>query len=170
ELAERARGLFERHGSRRGVILALTSLAWANFSMGEVDPARRYVRQARDRATELGDELLRGEVLTTECLVETGAGDYERAQQALDEALALFRKAGMSRRRWVYQLINVGWIAIHRSDFVRAREALQEYLDAESSKNPVGIANGHSNLGLVAVYEADRDEADFHCRQALAFA
>ncbi len=170
ELVERARELFERHGRQRGVVIALMSLAYASFSMGEVDPARRYVRQARDRATEFGDETLRGEVLATDCLVETGAGNYERAQQALDEALALFRKTGAPRRRWVHQLINVGWIAIHRGDLVRARDALEEYLDAESSKNPVGIANGHGNLGLVAVYECDRDQADSHCRQALAFA
>ncbi len=79
-------------------------------------------------------------------------------------------RLGVPRRLWVHQLINVGWIAIHRHDFVRAREALEEYLAAESWKNPIGIANGHGNLGLVAVYEGDRDEADRRCRQALVHA
>jgi tetratricopeptide (TPR) repeat protein len=70
----------------------------------------------------------------------------------------------------VTHLINVGWIALHRGDFGRAREALEEYLTAESWKNPIGIANGHCNLGLVALYEGDRDEADLRCRQALVLA
>jgi tetratricopeptide (TPR) repeat protein len=77
---------------------------------------------------------------------------------------------GRPRRLWVHQLINVAWVAIHRHDFDRARQALEEYLDAGSWKNPVGIANGHGNLGLVAVYQHDRDEADSHYRQALALA
>ena len=64
------------------------------------------------------------------------AGDYERAQAAVDEALALFRGLGVPRRLWVHQLINVGWIAIHRRDFVRAHEALEEYLAAEILEEP----------------------------------
>ena len=109
-------------------------------------------------------------MLTVESQVETRAGEYDRAQVALDEALALFRRLGAPRRIWMYQLINVGWIALHRHDFGRAREALEEYLAEESWKNPVGIANAECNLAAVAVCEGDRDEADRRFRQALAYA
>jgi ATP/maltotriose-dependent transcriptional regulator MalT len=70
----------------------------------------------------------------------------------------------------MYQLINVGWIALHRQDFGRAREALEEYLAEESWKNPVGIANAEVNLAAVAICEDDRDEAHRRFRQALAHA
>jgi tetratricopeptide (TPR) repeat protein len=145
-------------------------MAFAASGTGDVEQARRYVEQARRESDGLDDDFLRAAVFSTESLVETSAGDYDRAQAAIDAALALFRGSGAPRRLWISELINVGWIALHRRDFDRAREALEEYLDAESWKNPIGIANGHGNLGLVAVYEGDRDEADFRCRQALAFA
>ena len=77
---------------------------------------------------------------------------------------------GAPRRIWIFQLINVGWIAMHRHDFGRAREALEEYLAEESWKNPVGIANAEVNLAAVAICEGDRDEADRRFRQALASA
>src|SRR5262249_44686309 len=155
QLGERARELYERHGDLRGVISALLRLSYALGSMAAIESARGCIEEAHARAGELGDGFTRGEVLVAESLVETWAGDYGRAQASLDEAIHLFRKMGVPRRLWLAQLINLGWIALHRHDFARAREALEEYLAAESWKSPIGIANAQSNLGFVAIYQGD---------------
>ncbi len=170
QFEEQALALFERHGDEHGAAMVLLMLAWAAHSTGEVERGRNHLAEARDRADRLGDDFLRAEVLAVESQVETRAGDYDRAQVALDEALALLRRLGAPRRTWMYQLINVGWIALHRHDFGRAREALEEYLAEESWKNPVGIANAEANLAAVAICEGDRDEADRRFRQALVHA
>jgi tetratricopeptide (TPR) repeat protein len=164
---EQAHELFEKLGELHHAARALSDLSYSAFWMGEVERARLYVERGRDQARQLEDDFLLAELLSVESLVETFAGDYDRAQIAVEEALALLRKLRVPRRLWLHQLVNVGWIALHRHDFDRAREALEEYLAAESWKNPVGIANGHGNLGLVAVYEADREQADEHFRKAL---
>jgi predicted ATPase/class 3 adenylate cyclase len=168
--AERAFQLFERLGDQRGSVEALVTLSFSSSSAGELEAARVQIEDADARAFELGDDALRADVLQGELHVHVVAGDYDRAQSALDESLLILRRLGAPRRLWVYQLINTGWIALHRRDFVRAREALLEYLAEESWKNPVGLANGNGNLGLVALYEGDRDEADSRFRRALTHA
>jgi predicted ATPase/class 3 adenylate cyclase len=167
---EQALALFERHGDDRGAATVLVGLAFLACEKGDVQRARSYVHEARHRADLLEDDFVRIELLTAEFLVDARAGDYDRAQTSLDEALALYRTLGVPRRSWIHQLINVGWIALHRHDYGRAREALEEYLAAESRKNPVGIANAEVNLAFVALCEDDRDEADRRCRQALVHA
>jgi predicted ATPase len=167
QFLEQALEVFELHGNRRGVIRALLALAFAAAQTGELEHARSYLDRAETEVDALGDEFARAEVLDEVYHVETVAGDYECADAALEEALAIYRRLGVPRRIWIAELINVGWIAIHRHDFGRARDALLEYLAHESLKNPVGIANANCNLALVAIYENDRDEADFRCREAL---
>ena len=170
EFLHKARGLFENHGDRDRAAATLPEFAFGAFSMGEVEQARCHIAQARDEARQIEDDFLLAEVLCVESLVETAAGDYDRGQVTLEEALAIFRRLGAPQRVWLHQLINVGWVALHRHDFPRAREAFEEYLAVDSWKSPIGIANGHGNLGLVAIYEGDRDAADAECRQALAYA
>src|SRR5262249_41911662 len=145
-------------------------LAYAAAQTGELERARSYLDRAETEADALGDDFVRAEVLDGVYQLETVAGDYERADAALEGALAIYRQLDVPRRVWIAELINVGWIAIHRRDFRRAREALLEYLAHESSKSPVGIANANCNLALVAIYENDRDEADLRCREALRLA
>ena len=170
EFEEQALGLFDRLGRQRGVVDTLVKLSFSAAAAGQLEDAREHIEEAHRRVAQLGDDSLRADVLQGEFHVETMAGDYDRAQAALDGELSILRRLGVPRRRWVYLLINVGWIAIHRLDFERARDALEEYLAEESWKNPVGIANGNVNLGLVALYEGNRDEADERFRQAIAYA
>jgi tetratricopeptide (TPR) repeat protein len=167
QLLEQALELFELHGNRRGMVRALLALAYSAAQTGQLERARGYLDRAENEADALGDEFVRAEVLDGLYQLETVAGDYQRADAALEEALAIYRRLDGPRRIWISELINVGWIAIHRHDLPRAREALLEYLAHESLKNPVGIANANCNLALVAIYEGDRDEADFRCREAL---
>jgi hypothetical protein len=59
-------------------------------------------------------------------------------------------------------------LAIHTGELNVARSALDEYLADDSAKNPHGVANAHSNLGLIALYEGDRDTASTHFSEQLA--
>jgi tetratricopeptide (TPR) repeat protein len=95
---------------------------------------------------------------------------YEQAHALLEEGLQLCRMLGAPRRQWVNQLINVGWFALHQQDFGRARAALEEYLAEDSGKTSSGIASAHDSLGLVALYEGDREDAARRFRQAIALA
>jgi len=170
QFEEEALALYERNGDEHGAAMAFLTLAWAAHTTGDVEQARRYGHAALDRADRVGDGFLRAQVLANESLVDMQAGDGDRAQATLDDALALLRRLGVPRRVWMFQLINVGWIASNRHDFGRAREAFEEYLAEESFKAPVGIANAEVNLAYVAICEGDRDEADRRFRQGLVHA
>ena len=169
-LAEHARELAEATGdsvrmSRVHVLSGIGAL-----QTGRVDQARLIFEQTRAQAEQSGDQFLLARMRVAESLVETTAGNYEAAQTNLEEGLALFRKLGAPRRYWLYQLLNVGWIALHRHDLIRAKAALEEFLQTGSETNPVDIAIAHAHLGLVALNEDDRNVADRHFRQALAYA
>ena len=80
------------------------------------------------------------------------------------------RNLGVPRRVWAWQLMNAGYMALERQDFARARSAFEEYLAETSAKHPIGTAIAECNLGLVALYEHQRDAAAEHLRQALVLA
>jgi Tfp pilus assembly protein PilF len=61
-------------------------------------------------------------------------------------------------------------LALQQHDFARAKEALEEYLAEDADKSPLGIANAHGNLGLVSLYEGDRESAAARFHRALALA
>ena len=75
----------------------------------------------------------------------------------LEEGLQLMRNLGVPRRVWAWQLMNAGYMALERQDFARARSAFEEYLAETSAKHPIGTAIAECNLGLVALYEHQRE-------------
>jgi predicted ATPase/class 3 adenylate cyclase len=169
-LRDQARTLFAQLGDQSGVIRSLLGLAGNAAAVGDLDRARVLVGEARALADELGSDYDRAEVCIRGALSESFSGDYELAQALLEEGLDLYSKFGVPRRLWFHQLINIGWFALHQHDFARAREALEEYLAERSWKSPIGTANAHSNLGLVSLYEDDREGAAACFREALALA
>jgi predicted ATPase/DNA-binding SARP family transcriptional activator len=169
---ERARALFEQYHDRRGVIESLLRLTEVAYSLGDLQRARGLLNAAGKRADEAGSDYAyaRADLCFVSAAVEGFSGDFGAAQALLEEGLRLCRELGMPRRLWLHQLINVGFIALNQQDFARARAALEEYLDADSWRTSLGIAIAHENLGLVALYEGDREEAALQFRQALALA
>ena len=170
DLYQQALELFRRHDDRPWIVRTLGSMAQHAAIAGDESRARSLLEEAGSLADELGSDYARGQVLFAGATVENCAGDDERAEVLLDEGAALFRELGVPRRLWLAHLINVGWLALQRHDFARAKAALEEYLAEESWKNPGGIANAEGNLGLVALYEGARDEASSRFRRAVALA
>jgi predicted ATPase/class 3 adenylate cyclase len=165
---ERALALFEQHHDQRGVIQSLLGLSSVARNVGNLERARILFEEAGTLADELGSDYERAVVRFSGALIESTSGDHEQAQALLEEGLRLQRRLGMPRRLWLHQLINVGYFALQQHDFARARAALEEYL--AEAKAPLGIANAHGNLGLVALHERDREGAALHFSQALALA
>jgi predicted ATPase/class 3 adenylate cyclase len=167
---EKARSIFAEKGDEGGVTRALIGAGSAAASLGEAERARVLLNEALARADAYKIGFDRANARVAAAMAASSAGDADDAQELLEEGLAFYRELGAPRRIWFAQLINAGWFALQKHDFVRAKAVLEEYLGGETWKSPVGIANAHANLGLVALYERDRDAADFHFREALPLA
>ena len=167
---QRARALFEQHHDRIGVFRSLLGLTQFEVSLGDLKRARAVLEEAGTLAETLGSSYERAWLCFKAAQVEGLSGDYLQAHARLEEGLQLCRKLDVPRRQWVNQLINVGWFAMQQHDFVRARAALEEYLAEDSGKTPAGMASAHNNLGLMALYEVDREGAVKQFLEALALA
>jgi predicted ATPase/DNA-binding SARP family transcriptional activator len=166
-LYEQAHELSERIGDRRGVLQAVINLIELGEMKGDLDWKRGLIERAMPMAEDLGNDFDRARVLFWAADLENSAGDYERADAMLDEGLALVRGLGLPPRVWAWQLVNLGWIAMQRGDYARAREAFDEYLAGVPARFQMGIAIAHGNLGLLALHEREPDVAAEHFRTAL---
>jgi predicted ATPase len=167
---ERARALFEQHNDQTGVFRSLLGLTQFEVNLGELKRARVALEKAGTLVDGLASDHERALFSFKAAQVEGLSGDYEQAQALLENGLQLCRKLGVPRRTWVNQLINVGWFAVEQHDFARARAALEEYLAEDSGKTPLGIASAQDSLGLVALYEGEREEAAQRFLETLALA
>jgi predicted ATPase/class 3 adenylate cyclase len=165
---QRAAELFEQDGDDTGVFEARLALVATSLARGDAETARNRLQEARSLARPSRD-LDRAQLCRYEADLEGATGGYSRAQTLSEEALTILRETAASRS-WFVQLINIAWWAIHAGDLPRARSALEEYLAADEAKTQVGIANAHSNLGLIALYEGRRDDAALHFREQLELA
>jgi tetratricopeptide (TPR) repeat protein len=136
----------------------------------DLDQRRNVIRSALEVADGLEPDFSRARILFWAADVENTAGDYARADALLDEALELVRELGVPRPFWAWQLVNIGWLAMQRGDYARARGVFQDYIEHSSLKYPNGIAIAHGNLGVVALHEHQRDVADANFRRSLELA
>jgi len=164
-----ALAIFRREADQAGEFRTLIGLAGLAAQTGALERARRLLEEVTRLADDRGGRA-RADARLASAYVEGSAGDSARALALTEEALALARRLGMPRRLWVVHLIDIGWFALQQHDLTRAKAALEEYLDEPPRKNEWVTASAHSNRGLVAVYEGDRDAADSHFRQSLAIA
>jgi predicted ATPase/class 3 adenylate cyclase len=167
---QRARALFEQHHDQVGVFRSLLGLTQFEVGLGDLERARIALEEAGALADSLGSDHERALFLFKRAQVEGLAGNYEQAHAHLEDGLEVCRRIGAPREQWVNQLINVGWFALEQHDLASARAALDEYLAEDSGKTPSGIASAHDGLGLVALYEGDRQEAALRFRESLAIA
>jgi predicted ATPase/class 3 adenylate cyclase len=155
-IAEEALAFFRQQGDRVWEFHTLSSMAMIAAASGELERARRLADEATERAEGLGD-FLRAVARDTGAHVAGGAGDYERALALAEEARGLMRHLGVLAR-WSEALQDVAWFALGLGDYSRAKAALNEYLGS-ASPDDFAMPNALSGLGLVALYEGDRDTA-----------
>lgn len=164
-----ARDLYQRRGDRRGVLQALIYLI--ELTAETKDPQdEALLPVARALANDIGNDFDRARLLVAGAGIETRSGDFESADVMLDEGLELMRSLGVPPRVWAWQLVSAGYTAMERQDFARARSAFEEYLAETSAKHSIGAATARCNLGLVALYEEQRDPAAEQLHQALVLA
>jgi predicted ATPase/DNA-binding SARP family transcriptional activator len=167
---ERALTLYEQHHDQRGVIGSLVGLSYGALMVGDLERARVVLEEAGTLADGLGSDWDRAEVCFSRASLEAFSGDHARALALQDDGVRLLRKLGMPRRVWLGRLVALGYYALLQRDLARARAALEEYLAEDADKSPLGIANAQGNLGLVSLYEGDREGAAARFHQALTLA
>jgi predicted ATPase len=155
-IAEEALAFFRQQGDREWEFNTLSSMALLAAASGDVDRARRLAEEATERAEGLGD-FLRAVARDTSAHAAGEAGDYERALAFAEEARVLMRHLGLLAR-WTEALQDVAWFALGLGDYSRAKAALNEYLRGAPADD-FAMPNALSGLGLVALYEGDRDTA-----------
>jgi predicted ATPase/class 3 adenylate cyclase len=165
-LMEEELELFSLEGDRLGEFGALARLSRNASLTGDLDRARALADEVTKRAEEL-DDWARVRALDTAALVEDLAGNYGRALELAEDLWALTTKLSYPRRVQIGQLVSISWYAMEQGDLARARTALEEYLAEPVPKDRIRDAGVHSNLGLVALYEGDRDAAASHFAEAL---
>jgi predicted ATPase/class 3 adenylate cyclase len=169
-LLEQALELFGQEADRVGEFLTLAGLSQNATFAGDVDRARAFADEVTKRAEEIGDSA-RVLALNTAAVVEDLAGNYGRALELAEEIRTLTTNLSYPRRFQVGQLMNIGWFAMQQGDFARARSAFEEHLAEPVARMvPIHEAGVHSNLGLVFLYEGDRDGAASQFNEALAIA
>ena len=164
---ERALALYKQHHDQRGVIRALLGLTWGAVMVGDLERARDILEDAGRLADEVGNDYDHAEVCFSGAMLESLCGDHEQALALQEEGLRRLRELGMPRRLWFHHFVNRGYWALQQHDFARARAALEEYLAEDAEKNPMAIAYAQGHLGLVSLYEGDREGAAARFRDAL---
>jgi tetratricopeptide (TPR) repeat protein len=163
-ISEEALAFFRQQGDRVWEIHALSSMAQIAALTGDLERARRLAEETVERAEGLGD-FLRILARDTGAHVAAQTGDFERALTLAEEAMVLARQVGLLAG-WSEALQDVAWFALGLGDYSRAKAALNEYLGS-TSPDHFAMSNALSGLGLVALYEGDRDTAASRFRESL---
>jgi predicted ATPase/DNA-binding SARP family transcriptional activator len=131
------------------------------------EESRRIIEAAYVMAAANGNSYHRARILFAEADLDNECGDWEQADARLAEGLDLVRELNLSPEVWGWQLVNLGWFAMQRDDYPRARAALEEYLEGAAGRRSPGVAAARGTLGLVALCEENRDDAADQFRLAL---
>jgi tetratricopeptide (TPR) repeat protein len=147
-------------------VTALTGLADLSHILGDADGAMGYSRRAVELARELpGTPLLR-DALDELAQAWQMQGEYERAAETYEEAIAVARVAGISARG---TLNNLGDLALAMGDFERAIAAATEAKAlAEVKGHRMGVAVGSFNIASALIQLGRLDEAKPHLAASVA--
>jgi tetratricopeptide (TPR) repeat protein len=121
--------LVDRDGMEERIVTTyvLPVLAWAYLEQGEMDLARRTIREALRRARAAGYQLCLVGALRVQALIALRQGEAQEAEHALEEGLALARPMpypyGEGRL-----LLTYGLLHIQEQQAPLARERLDEAL------------------------------------------
>jgi predicted ATPase/DNA-binding CsgD family transcriptional regulator len=127
----------------------------------------RWLEQALARADGVADSV-RAKALHAAGVVAFWQGDRARAEEALAEALALFRAAGDDDGA-AFALNRLGTLALYADDFARADACFAAAGPLiRAVRDEDGIAALEGQLGYAALLREDHDRATAHLEDALA--
>jgi predicted ATPase/DNA-binding SARP family transcriptional activator/DNA-binding CsgD family transcriptional regulator len=159
-----------RHGGQTAArVKALLAMSWLALQQGDIDESEA----AAEEGLKLGTETKVKSNLLAELWHMLGSavenrGDYERATELFEEALALSREAG---DRWgvSFALNALGNVSSMQGDYERATELYEECLTRLKESGDVAhSAIILSNLGSNALERGDHEQATALSEKAAA--
>ncbi len=163
-----AMDLRARLGDRRGVSVAINNMALLELDDGDLSRAQDLFEQALAIKRELGERrsIAIGLANLADVLIRTG--QWDTADQALDEGAAL--AAGHPQLIGTIRC-NQGAVAAHRRDWAQAAEHFRAAIVASrAGGHPHGVIEAMIGLGRVCEQTGDRAEALSQLRAAHALA
>lgn len=142
-------------------------LSFLAYLRSDYDGVGQHARQALDLATTAGEAALRAPGLRHLGIAVYRTGDYARARQLYDEALAAYRETrdrlGMAG---VYN--NIGFVLRTEAHYHQAIAAFQQALALYEEIGQVeGIALIHSNIGRTYAFSGDLSQAEQYLKRGL---
>ena len=140
---------------------ARSGLAYTLYRAGQLEPAGRYNDEAKKVSTEAEDWWALSEVMTTEAILLTDAGQTAKELAALTGAIDYARKAGAVRDE-ALGLANLSDFYLHQADYPRAYQIAQRAVPLARSLRQVStenLANLNSGLALISMHRLDEGMA-----------
>jgi|SRR5579862_2595969 len=157
------RGLAEREGDERHVLLAMNAEASEMMEIGELEQARQTWKATADRAREVGDRFMVAVAVGNQGGIAFETGDYHASLEHWAEGAELHREQS-NYGNLAGVLTNCGWASLRLSDPDRAGDYFRESLTivgrlgAIRSFRSVIALNG-LGAALIAKQEAERGVA-----------
>jgi serine/threonine protein kinase len=146
------------------------------FDSGEQPPQTVSVQDLMNRGTSRIDQLaaqphVQARVLGAMAAIHEGIGEYERGQQAAEQALEMLRRLGLEESpAGARVLVQLGVLQRRRGEYAsaeatltRAREIQEQVLDPADPEFSITL----QHLAGMAVYLGDFEEAERRARAAL---
>ena len=154
-LYEQAKAIFKQVGAEDDQALILFNLGAVEFGRGHTEQAEQLFSQSADLRRKLGDDVAAAQSLEGVAAVAWQSQEYGRATQALETALAVYRRFDRAEDE-ARALGNLGSVA---SNMGNDREALQWLLQARERFVDLGVPTSDLDLDLATVY-LDLDELE----------
>jgi predicted ATPase/DNA-binding CsgD family transcriptional regulator len=165
-----ALALFQQLGNERGVLKALSVLAFGEIQQGNYGSARAYEQECLGIARRIGDDAGVALALVNLGNIANDEGDSARARRIYEECTPLFERLG-DVQRIARNQENLGRCAHHERDYQAAQVHLERGL---AGFRAVGYRSGTADtlrdLGYLFLDRGDLAAARTHFAECLALA
>jgi tetratricopeptide (TPR) repeat protein len=167
QLRHRALSIYEQHGDRWRIARAMAGLGFDANIRGHYPEAMSYYRRGIQLCEEIGDVRRKGDILNIFGEVHRALGEYAKATQLAQAALAT-RKAAGNQRGIAFSLYLLGDLAWRVGNNAEALHYSQQSRDLFVKINLLeGLGFALNNLGNIACTLGDYTEARHHFQKVL---